>query len=66
METIQLSIPSMKSKHCMMVVSETLKELKGAALQKIAPGQIEIELLDIEKVYVIDAIEKAGYRVEKN
>lgn len=49
----------------MMVVAETVKTVKGASLKKISPSQAEIELLDVEKALVIEAIEKAGYTVEK-
>jgi copper chaperone CopZ len=63
METITLSIPNMKSPHCMMVVSGTVKNLTGVALKKISPGEAEIELSVTTKVSVIEAIERAGYTV---
>ena len=63
METIQLTIPNMKSPHCMMAVSGTLKKLDGATLKKISPGQAEIELAGATKTVVIEAIENAGYTV---
>lgn len=53
----------MKSPHCMMVVSEALKNLSGAALKKVVPGEAEIELSGATKDLVIDTIEKAGYTV---
>lgn len=63
METIQLTIPNMKSPHCMMVVSGTVKTLAGAAMKKVSPGQAEIELSGATKDSVVQAIEKAGYTV---
>ena len=63
METIELSIPGMKSNHCMMVVSNTLKNVKGVQLKKVSQGQAEIELSGATKENVILAIEKAGYAV---
>lgn len=63
METIKLTIPDMKSPHCMMVVSGVLKNLSGATLKKVVPGEAEIELSGATKDLVIDTIEKAGYTV---
>jgi copper chaperone CopZ len=63
METTNLSIPNMKSPHCMMVVSGTIKNLEGATLKKVSPGVAEIELSGATKASVIEAIEKAGYTV---
>lgn len=63
METIQLTIPNMKSPHCMMVVSGAVKAIAGATLKKVSPGQAEIELSDATKDSVVQAIEKAGYTI---
>jgi copper chaperone len=63
METINLTIPNMKSPHCMMVVSGTLKNVAGATLKKVVPGEAEIELSGATRNLVIEAIEKAGYTV---
>jgi len=63
METVQLTIPNMKSPHCMMVVSGVLKTIAGASLKKVSPGQAEIELSGSTKDLVVQAIEKAGYTV---
>lgn len=63
METINLTIPNMKSPHCMMVVSGALKNLSGAAIKKVVPGEAEIELSGATRDLVVDAIEKAGYTV---
>lgn len=63
METIHLTIPNMKSPHCMMVVSSTVKAITGAALKKVSPGEAQIELSEATKDSVVQAIEKAGYTV---
>lgn len=53
----------MKSQHCMMVVTSTVKSIEGAQLKKVASGIAEIELATASKKSVIEAIEKAGYAV---
>lgn len=63
METINLTIPNMKSPHCMMVVSGTVKSLAGATLKKVSPGEAEIELSEASKELAVAAIESAGYTV---
>ena len=63
METIQLTIPNMKSPHCMMVVSGAVKIIEGATMKKVSPGQAEIELTSATKAVVVQAIEKAGYTI---
>jgi copper chaperone CopZ len=63
METITLSIPNMKSPHCMMVVSGALKNVQGAAIKKLASGSAEIELSGATKALIVETIEKAGYSV---
>jgi copper chaperone len=63
MEIINLSIPNMKSPHCMMVVSGAIKTVEGATLKKVSPGVAEIELSGATKASVVEAIEKAGYTI---
>lgn len=63
METITLSIPNMKSPHCMMVVSNAMKSLEGATLKNVSPGEAQIELSGASKASVVEVIEKAGYTV---
>ena len=65
METVKLTIPGMKSQHCMMVVSGALKGLEGAQLKKVSPGTAEIELSGATKEAVVAVIERAGYPVSK-
>jgi copper chaperone len=62
METINLTIPNMKSPHCQMTVSNTVKSL-GGNVRSISPGKAEIELNNTTKDSVIQAIQKAGYNV---
>lgn len=63
METLNLIVPNMKSTHCMMVVSSTLKGMTGVSLKRVAPGEVKIELSGATKVSVVEAIEKTGYTV---
>ncbi len=63
MDTINLTIPNMKSAHCMMTVTSVLKQLKGTTLKNISPGIAEVELSGTTKSTVVEAIENAGYIV---
>lgn len=66
METIQLTIPNMKSPHCQMTVAQKVKDL-GASVKSIAPTKAEIELTNgVSPNAVVKAIESAGYRVQAN
>ncbi|MBL7852419.1 MAG: heavy-metal-associated domain-containing protein [Cyclobacteriaceae bacterium] len=63
METISLSIPSMKSSHCQLTVTRLVQNA-GAQVKQVTPGNAEIELSNgITKAAVIEAIEKGGYPV---
>lgn len=63
METINLTIPNMKSPHCQMTVTNTVSAL-GGKIKSIAPTKAEIELTGaITREKVVHAIEKAGYQV---
>ncbi len=53
----------MKSGHCQMTVTNAVKNL-GASVKSIAPAHAEIELAEgTTKEDVINAIQKAGYKV---
>ena len=66
METIKLTIPNMKSPHCQMRVTQTVKSL-GASVKSMAPTQAEIELTNgVSRDAIVKAIESAGYRVKSN
>jgi copper chaperone CopZ len=63
METINLTIPNMKSSHCQMTVANTVKAI-GGNVKSVAPTQAEIELSNgLTKEAVLSAIQKAGYNV---
>lgn len=63
METVNLTISNMKSTHCQMTVTNTVKSL-GGNVKSIAPTKAEIELANgLTKEAVVQAIEKAGYNV---
>jgi copper chaperone CopZ len=65
METINLTIPNMKSSHCQMTVTNTVKNL-GASVKSMAPTQAQIELNNgLTREAVISAIENAGYKVNR-
>ena len=63
METINLTIPNMKSTHCQMTVTNTVVAV-GGSVKSMAPTKAEIELTNgLTKDAVIQAIQKAGYNV---
>lgn len=63
METINLTIPGMKSPHCQMTVTNAVKSI-GGSIKTVSPGKAEIELGNgITKEMVVQTIEKAGYKV---
>jgi len=63
METINLTIPNMKSPHCQMTVTNAVKAL-GGNVKSVSPTKVEIELgTGLTKDAVIQAIQKAGYNV---
>lgn len=63
METIDLSIPTMKSAHCQFAVQNAVTR-SGAKVKNIYPTRLIVELSDgIDRNVVVDAIERAGYKV---
>ena len=62
METIELNIPTMKSPHCQMTVTNAVQAL-GASVKSIAPARAEIGLNGHSREEVIAVIERAGYLV---
>ena len=63
MKTINLTIPNMKSTHCQMTVTNTVKAV-GGNVKSVSPTKAEIELGEgLTKHTVIQAIKKAGYDV---
>lgn len=63
METINLTIPNMKSPHCQMTVTNIVKAI-GGDIKSIAPAKAEIEIKNgLTREAVTHAIEKAGYKI---
>lgn len=63
METINLTIPNMKSPHCQMTVTNAVKAI-GGSVRAVAPTRAEIELNnELTRDAVIHAIQRAGYNV---
>lgn len=63
METINLTIPNMKSSHCQMTVTTAVKSV-GGNVKSISPTKAEIELSNgLSKDTLVQAIQKAGYNV---
>ena len=63
METINLTIPSMKSPHCQMTVTNTVKGI-GGNVKSVYTTKAEIELTNgLTRNAVVSAIQKAGYNV---
>jgi copper chaperone len=63
METINLTIPNMKSPHCQMTVTNAVKTI-GGTVKSVSPTKAEIELAaGLTKDAVVQAIQKAGYNV---
>ena len=63
METINLTIPNMKSPHCQMTVTSAVNAI-GANVKSVSPTRAEIELGNgLTKEAVVQAIQKAGYNV---
>lgn len=66
MKTISLEIPNMKSNHCQMTVKQAVEKLEGAQNIKTESGKAEVAFDSkiISDLTIVDAIEKAGYKVK--
>ena len=65
METIDLSIPTMKSAHCQFAVRNAVVN-SGAKVKNIYPSRLIVELADgMDRNNIIDVIERAGYKVHE-
>jgi copper chaperone CopZ len=63
METINLTIPNMKSPHCQMTVTNAVTAI-GGNIKSVGPTKAEIEMPNgLTKEAVVSAIQKAGYNV---
>lgn len=67
MKNIELRIPDMQSAHCQARVNAAIKDIDGVKIEKLEAGKLSFsfESEDI-KEEMIEAIEKAGYKVDGN
>lgn len=67
MKNITLSIPGMQSSHCQSRVRSAIEAVSGAAVENLAAGELTATVANDEtKVTLIQAIEKAGYKVSRD
>jgi len=64
MKNVKLNIPDMQSAHCQARVNGAIKDIDGIKLEKLEAGKLSF-FVEIDKVKddVVEAIEKAGYKV---
>lgn len=64
MKNVELSIPDMQSTHCQSRVNSAIKDIDGVTIEKLEAGKLAVSLESNEvKKELVDAIEKAGYKV---
>ncbi|MEE1944531.1 heavy-metal-associated domain-containing protein [Pedobacter sp. KR3-3] len=64
MKNVELSIPDMQSAHCQSRVGTAIKAIDGLKVEKLAAGELVASVESDEvKEELIEAIEKAGYKV---
>lgn len=64
MKNIELSIPDMQSAHCQARVNNAIKDIDGVKIEKLVAGKLSFSVESNEvKDELIEAIEKAGYKV---
>lgn len=64
MKAVTIQIPDMQSAHCQMRVTNAIKTVEGATINNIEPGMAAVSLENDElQTEVVNAIEKAGYKV---
>ncbi|OYD42670.1 heavy-metal-associated domain-containing protein [Sphingobacterium cellulitidis] len=64
MKNVELSIPDMQSTHCQSRVNSAIKDIDGVTIEKLEAGKLAVSLESNEvKQELVDAIEKAGYKV---
>lgn len=65
MKNVELSIPDMQSTHCQSRVNSAIKDIDGVTIEKLEAGKLAVSLESNEvKQELLDAIEKAGYKVD--
>lgn len=64
MKNIELSIPDMQSAHCQARVNGAIKDIDGMKVEKLEAGKLTASVESDEvKEELVEAIEKAGYKV---
>ena len=64
MKNVELSIPDMQSAHCQSRVNGAIKDIDGIKVEKLEAGKLSVSVeSDDVKEELVDAIEKAGYKV---
>lgn len=67
MKNIELSIPDMQSAHCQARVNRVIKDIDGVKIEKLEAGKLSFSAESNKvKKELVDAIEKAGYKVGDN
>ncbi len=67
MKNVELRIPEMQSAHCQARVNGAIKDIDGVTIEKLEAGKLSFSFeRDEVKEEMIEAIVKAGYRVENN
>ncbi|WP_158861108.1 heavy-metal-associated domain-containing protein [Lunatibacter salilacus] len=67
MKNVELSIPGMQSAHCQARVNGAIKDIDGVIIEKLEAGKLSVSFeRDEVKEEMIEAIVKAGYKVENN
>ncbi|MBO0340113.1 MULTISPECIES: heavy-metal-associated domain-containing protein [Flavobacteriales] len=64
MKNVELSIPDMQSAHCQSRVNGAIKDIDGIKVEKLEAGKLSVSVESDEvKEELVEAIEKAGYKV---
>lgn len=64
MKNVELSIPGMQSAHCQASVNAAIKDIDGVKIEKLSAGKLSFSVESDEvKEELVEAIEKAGYKV---
>ncbi|MBW3523743.1 MULTISPECIES: heavy-metal-associated domain-containing protein [Bacteroidota] len=65
MKNLELSIPDMQSAHCQSRVNGAIKDINGVTIEKLEAGKLAVSIEnDSVKQELVQAIEKAGYKVD--
>lgn len=64
MKNVELSIPDMQSAHCQSRVNGVINDIEGIKVEKLEAGKLSVSVESDEvKERLVEAIEKAGYKV---